>query len=162
MILDDRNIERILRSEGLALVENEIAKLTNSYVNREHINFTIGIIKREIINSGLELEQILEIISFESQKLQKFGVEFLLDRKTNEVKLEEEYPEGEELEVHEKSTILKENGLGIGFGIQYAIYYHFLKNKELNLLLEYLKKSRIPKTSRLSKELKEIYKRIDN
>src|SRR6185436_18575345 len=93
MTLDEKTIEKILKGDDLSKVENKIGRLTNRHVNRDHLNFTIGIIKRDVANSGLGLDTIMGIIINESDKLIEFGVEVLSDKEAT--KHEEEYPEGE-------------------------------------------------------------------
>jgi hypothetical protein len=53
MVLDEKTIEEILKGDDLAKVENEISRLTKRSVNRDYLIFTIGIIRRDVTNSGL-------------------------------------------------------------------------------------------------------------
>ena len=155
MALDDKTIGEILLGPELARVENEIGRLTNQCVIRDHLNFTIGILKRDLTNSGLGLETVLEIVIDESEKLIEFAVEFLLDDRSK--KHEEELAAVEEPNDVDEGVVVSSEGLGFGFALQYAIRYHFLKAGKIAHLTDFLKKNRIPHPQKFARKLQEIY-----
>ncbi len=153
MSLDEKTIGEILLGAELARVENEIGRLTNHCVIRDHLNFTIGILKRDITNSGLGLETVLEIVIDESEMLIEFAVEFLLDDRSK--KLEKELAAVEDPNNIDEDVVVE--GLCFGFALQYAIRYHFLKAGKIAHLTDFLKKSRIPHPQKFARKLQEIY-----
>ncbi len=56
-----------------------------------------------------------------------------------------------------KLKVTESHGLGIGFAIQYAIYFRFLADKRTTDLTDYIKKSRIPNATNFSRQLKTIF-----
>jgi hypothetical protein len=152
--MTDKKIKKYLASEEIGFVENQIAEATNRFVNKEHLDFTVDIVKRDVSNSDFDFMTITKLISNSSDSLIKFGTLLINNTKTD--KIEEEYPVGEEPEEHGKSVVIKDEGLGIGFSIQYAIYYLYLISRRIEDLKGYLKKSRIPKADKFAKELIEI------
>ena len=143
MTIDNKTVENILSRTDLTDIENQIAIKTGQYVNRDNWDFTIGIVKRDIINSRLEIEELISIFEKDKEKLTDFGIE-LLSRN----KLKDEITKLEVIESH---------GLGIGFAIQYAIYFKFLADKRTTDLTDYIKKSRIPNATNFSRQLRTIF-----
>jgi hypothetical protein len=136
--MTDKKIKKYLASEEIRFVENQIAEATNRFVNKEHLDFTVDIVKRDVSNSDFDFKTI-KLISNSSDSLIKFGTLLLNNTKTD--KIEEEYPVGEEHEEHKKSVVIRNEGLGIGFSIQYAIYYLYLISRRIEDLKGYEKKS---------------------
>ena len=148
-------VELLLKSEDLSFIETSVAKECNTYVNKEHLDFTVNILRREITNSGLDINYIKELLSSKKMPIIKFGIDFI-KKQVNEPHVEE-YPEGEEVSEVEKSKVLESQGLGIGFGIKIAIYFNFLEKDIQDELLNYLKAEKIPFASNFAKTLNRIY-----
>jgi hypothetical protein len=105
--------------------------------------------------ANLSTDVAINIIKNEFDKLFSFTILKLC--KYENVKMEEEYPKGEEVEEEgNNETIL---GYSQGFLLMYLIEYYLLKENPSNLLT-YLKAIRIPHASKYEKELKEIYSKL--
>jgi len=152
--MTDNDIKELLNSKELSVIEDTVSGMCKMYVNKEFIDFTIGILRREISNSGLSLEYIRSYFRLKKDLIIKFGIK--LNNTLKNTPLEEEYPAGEGIPKSEKSKVIASHGLGIGFSVKYAIYLHFLETNP-NDLLDYIKKERIPKAQKFHNTLKEIY-----
>jgi hypothetical protein len=155
---DGATMEKYLQSKTFTSLEEEIARLTRTVVLKDHFILSIEWAKKNLANAGLGLEIISSIIDSNQEILIKFGVQFLTNSEA--CKNEEEYPIGEEPEEHEKSKVLASLGLSTGFGIQYAIYYHYLSADDITGLIKYLKLSRIPGQKKFAKQLQGIFTRL--
>jgi hypothetical protein len=152
--MSDKEIKDLLNSDDLSIVEHEITDGCKTYVNKEFIDQSIGILRRVISNSGLTLADIYHLLSTKRETLVKFGIKLYKTLKRSPI--DEEYPKGEEIPKSLRSKVIASHGLGIGFSVKYAIYLHFLET-DLTRLSEYLKKERIPKSEIFSKSLIRIY-----
>ena len=150
----DNAIKEILSSNELSEIEVAITNECKTYVNKEHIDFTIGIVRREIANSDLTIDFIRKQLSLKKDAIIKLGIQILKAQRGKSY--EEEYPKGEIPPEGGKTKIISSNGVGVGFGIKYAIYLDYLENKPKDLT-EYLKKERIPYAAKFSKNLFELY-----
>ena len=153
-LVTDHEIEDILYSKELFEIEASIASHCKTYVNKKFVEFTIGILRREISNSGLTLDYIRQMLSLRKGSIIKFGVQILNNLKGKPI--EEEYPKGERVPKSNKLEIISSQGVGIGFGIKYAIYLDYLENRPKELI-NYLTKERIPKANKFSKILDKLY-----
>jgi len=154
--MTDRAIKEILISNELSEIEVAITKECKTYVNKEHIDFTIGVLRREIDNSGLTITYIREQLKLKKDSIIKLGIQLL--KVLRDKPIEEEYPQGEEAPAREKTKTISSNGLGVGFGVKYAIYLDFLENNP-NELPAYIKKERIPNAAKFAKTLAQLYNR---
>ena len=152
--MTDKAIKAILTSAELSEIENAITKQSETYVNKDSIDFTVNILRREIENSGLIIEYIRNQLVLKTNQIIKLGIQILETLKGKTI--EEEYPKGEEIPKSEKSIIIASQGIGIGFGIKYAIYLDFLENRPKELI-DYIKKERIPKADKFCKTLIKLY-----
>ena len=152
--MTDKAIKTILTSAELTEIENAITKHSETYVNKEYIDFTVNILRGEIENSGLTIDYIRNQLLLKKTQIIKLGINILETLKNKPI--EEEYPKGEEIPNSEKSIIISSHGIGIGFGIKYAIYLDFLENRPKELL-DYIKKDRIPKADKFYKSLVKLY-----
>ncbi len=75
MTIDNKTVENILSRTDLTDIENQIAIKTRQYVNRDNWDFTIGIVKRDIINSGLEIKELISIFEKDKEELIDFGIQ---------------------------------------------------------------------------------------
>ncbi len=152
--MTDSEIKEVLKSDELSQIEESITEVCKTYVNKEFIDFTIGVVRREITNSNLSLEYLKKQIAEKKESLIKFGIRFMLASKN--APIEEEYPEGEGVPRNERPKVISSQGFGIGFGIKYAIYLDFLENNPKELI-NYIKKERIPKAQKLNDLLIKLY-----
>ena len=56
--------------------------------------------------------------------------------------------------------VVEKEGLGVGFGITYAIYLHFLETCTANAFTEFLKKRRIPGARKFASDLRRVHAEI--
>jgi hypothetical protein len=152
--MTDGEIKDLLNSDTLSVIEDDISRACNTYVNRDFIEFTVGILRREITNSGLPFEYILQQLKLKRTSITQFGLRLFMTLKDSP--LEEEYPQGEEIPKSALPKDITSHGLGTGFGVKYAIYLHFLETNP-NGLLDYIKKERIPKAQQFYKTLQKVY-----
>jgi hypothetical protein len=152
--MNDRAIREILISSELSEIEVAITDECNTYVNKEFIDISIGFIRREIDNSCLPISYIREQLKLKREKIIKLGIQIL--KYTREETLEEEYPGEEEPSEIEKTKIVSSNGIGIGFGIKYAIYLDFLESNPKELLT-FIRKERIPNAAKFAQALAKLY-----
>ncbi|MBB3210641.1 hypothetical protein FHS27_006489 [Rhodopirellula rubra] len=139
----------------MADVETAIAAGIQMAICRDHLNTTANYTQAEISLSGLTIDQISSILRSDQSSLIDFGVRFLRDEEaTEEV---QEYPAGEEPDPDDVDETVTEHGLGVGFGITYAIYWHFLTNHTAKDFTEFLKKRRIPGARKFATDLRRIY-----
>lgn len=152
--MNDRDIREILISSELSEIEVAIADECNTYVNKEFIDISIGFIRREVDNSCLPISYIREQLKLKKEKIIKLGIQII--KYTREEMIEEEYPEEEEPSEIEKTKIVSSNGIGVGFGIKYAIYLDFLESSPKELLT-FIRKERIPNASKFAEALTKLY-----
>jgi hypothetical protein len=114
--MKDSQIKDILCSNVLSNIEATIAANCKTFVNTEYIDFTINVVRREILNSGLTLDQIREKLTQKEEDIIRFGTQLL-----NEIQdkpIEEEYPKSEDVHQSERPAIIASHGIGNGFGIK--------------------------------------------
>ena len=153
--MTDNEIKELLISKDLSAIENDIALACNTYINKDFIDLTISSLRREISNSEISLNHIHQLLISKRDPIIKFGIRLYNTQK--DAPLQEEYPVGEEIPKSQRPKVIASLGIGVGFGIKYAIYLHFLETNP-NGLLDYLKKERIPKAQKFCKTLERIYK----
>lgn len=125
-----------------------------TYVNKDYIDFTIAILRKEIENSGLTIEYIREQLLLKKKSIIKLGIQILNALKDKPI--EEEYPKAQGIPGSKRPQIISSYGVGIGFGVKYAIYLDFLETKPKELI-DYIKKEKIPKANKFYKTLQELY-----
>src|SRR4030095_8182992 len=146
--MTENEIKELLASNDLSVIEDDIALACNTYVNKSLMDFTIGILRREISNSEISLNHIHHLLRSKRDSIVKFGIRLYNSLKDGPI--EEEYPVGEEIPKSERPKDIASLGMGVGFGIKYAIYLHFLETNPSELLA-YLKKERIPRAQKFCK-----------
>ena len=152
--MTDDAIKDLLLSPDLSEIETAITRECETYINKDHIDFTIGSLRREINNSGLSIEYIRKHLYSKKDSIITFGIRFL--NRFKDAPIEEEYPKGESVPKSQRPQVISSHGVGIGFGVKYAIYYDFLINRPKELI-DFVKKERIPKANKFCKTLKELY-----
>jgi len=151
-------VQLLLESSKLEHIENEIASQVNSYVNRDYLSFMVNGAVKQLKHACLNTKDIMAILSEQAELLIQFGVAFLHDEEATSD--EEEYPQGEELDEDDKSETVSEHGIGIGFGITYAIYLNYLQKNTKQEFVKYLKAERIPYAAKFASELKRVYENL--
>lgn len=152
--MTDDAIKALLLSQELSEIETAITGECETYINKDHIDFTIGSLRREINNSGLSIEYIREQLHSKKDSIIAFGIRFF--DKFKNAPNEEEYPKGESVPKSQRPQVISSHGVGIGFGVKYSIYYDFLTNRPKELI-DFVKKERIPKANKFCKTLSEFY-----
>ena len=153
--LKDNALRQILLSIELHEIEIAITDACKTYINKEHVDFTIGSLRREITNSGLTIQFLHEQLRTKKIMIIRFGINLL--NKFDGQPIEEEYPIGESVPKSQRSKVVETYGVGIGFGIKYAIYLYFLENNPKGLI-HFLEKERIPMAKKFCKTLEDLYK----
>jgi len=138
--------------------EEKVASSLGVNIYSEEKEIIRNLVNKEIKLSKVSTNQLLTCVKENYEKLQKFAIKVY----TSETKIDnvEEYEDGEEMLTKEKSKTLKTHGLGIGFGITYTIYFHFLINELTGELSDYLKARRIPHSNKFCKRLTNYYNEI--
>ncbi len=107
---------------------------------------------------GFELSNIQNQLISKRLSIIEFGIKFYSTSKVSiGSPIDEEYPRGEEIPKSLRSKVISSHGLGVGFGVVYAIYLHFLET-DSNKLAEFLKKERIPNSDKYCKSLIKLYR----
>lgn len=136
-------------------VENQIAAELGEKVNNQNKDIIGRLVKNDIDKSMIDRSTLLFYFKEKREKLIKFGI--LLYKNEIYINDGEEYPKGEVVPKSERPVNLESHGIGIGFAIIYAIYFHFLSNNKIDELSEYLKKKRIPHYKKFLSRLKTYY-----
>jgi hypothetical protein len=129
-------------------------------VYNQHKEIIGGIVKQEIEQSMIEKSILLSYFIEKPDFLINFGT--LLYKKEEAIDEREEYPKGEVVPKSERPVTIESFGPGIGFGITYAIYFHFLSTNKIDELSIYLQKKRIPYWKKFQSRLISYYNEITN
>jgi hypothetical protein len=140
MPVSPKDVAALLSSSALEHVENQIAAAVGLPICREDVSLFASLLKQEIDASGIEVNELVDLLSGSRELLVAFGTRLL---------------HGEE---QPRDTAAAENeGLACGFGITYAIYLHYLSNKSQQDLVQYVKVRRIPQAKKFAERLKKTY-----
>lgn len=137
-------------------IENHIATELGLKVYNENKDILGGFIKKEIEQSMIDKSILTSYFAEKREELIKFGIILYSNEAKSDQK--EEYPKDEVIPKSERPVTLVNNGPGIGFGITYAIYFHFLSNNKIDELSDYLKRRRIPYFKKFKSRLIDYYK----
>lgn len=131
--------------------EKEVAQSLEVTIYFEDKKIIGNLINKEIELSKVPPDELLIHFIENKEQLKDFTIRAY----SNEIKIDdgEEYPEGEELSNNEKPKTLKTYGPGVGFGITFVIYFHFLFNNLRDQLSVYLSAKRIAHSAKLNKRL---------
>lgn len=151
-----QEVVSLLTSDELAAVECPIAERRRLRILRDLASTTTSYLQAEVSVSGLTVAEIRKYLALHRSSLIAFGVRFLGDG--DATKEEQEYPEGEEQDPDGASETL---GLGVGFGVKYAIYHNFLTNRSASDFRAFLKNRRIPKHTKFAKELVRVLAEVE-
>lgn len=141
----------LLRSDALRAVEQPIAAAVGSRIVEDFSSCT-SYTQADISVSGMTVAEAEALLISHRDQIIKFGVRFLRDQAATDDT--EEYPEGEE---QAPSETVEVQGLCVGFGIGYAIFYNFLAHRTPAEFQAYLKNRRIPHRARFARELRRVF-----
>jgi hypothetical protein len=137
-------------------VEEQIASELGLEVYSEQKHIIGNLIQKEIEQSMVGKPVLHSYFIKNRSEFVKFGVLLYTgERKANDG---EEYPKGETVPREQRPVELKSHGLGVGFGITYAIYFHFLNTNKLAELSEFLKIRRIPHYKKFQSRIESYYR----
>ena len=139
-----QDVIALLESDTLAAVENAIAIHVGERVNRDHLHITASLMRGEISLSGLSSDTVAALLRDRHDSIVAFGVRFLND------------------DPDDVDEVVEKEGLGVGFGITYAIYLHFLETCTSNVFTEFLKKRRIPGARKFAADLRRVHAELTN
>jgi hypothetical protein len=145
----------LLRSEPLRAVEQAIAAAVGSKIVEDYSTTCTSYTQADMSVSGMTVAQTETFLIAHRDRIISFGIAFLRDQAATDDS--EEYPEGEE---QDPSETVEEHGLGVGFGIKYAIFYNFLANRTPTEFRAYLKNRRIPHHARFAQELRRVFDQV--
>jgi len=149
---DYQEIVALLTSNELAAVECPIADRCRLRIIRDLASTTTTHLQAEVSVSGMTVAEITHYLARNRNHLIAFGVRFLGD--SDATKEEQEFAEGDEQDADGESETM---GLGVGFGVKYAIYHNFLANRTAAEFRAFLKNRRIPKHTKFAKELERVF-----
>ncbi|MDR0606528.1 MAG: hypothetical protein LBG80_19830 [Bacteroidales bacterium] len=148
-------VKKIVNSYQYQNLIKDIQKRTKLKILDEYRDAAANRDEQKIEIAHLSEKDIFEILDNQINDFKKFVL--LKMQKFENVKVDEEYPEGEEIDDDDvNETVL---GYSQGFLLMYLIEYCLLKDN-LSNMLTYLKAIRIPHASKYEKELKEIYNKL--
>lgn len=142
----------LLHSDSLRAVEQSIADAVGYRIVEDYSSTCTSYTQGDMSVSGLTVAQTEALLASRRDQIIKFGVAFLRDQAATDDA--EEFPEGEE---QDPSAAVEVQGLGVGFGIKYAIFYNFLANRTPAEFRAYLKNRRIPDQARFARELRRVF-----
>ncbi|NLS98146.1 MAG: hypothetical protein GXX96_38945 [Planctomycetaceae bacterium] len=147
-----QEVQALLHSDALRAVEQAIASETGSRIVEDYSTACTTYTQADMSVSGMTVGETEALLLAKRDQIVRFGIAFLRDQAAADDS--EEYPEGEE---QDPSETVEVHGLGVGFGVKYAIFYNFLVHRTPAELLAYLKNRRIPHHTRFAQELRRLF-----
>jgi hypothetical protein len=147
-----QDVLALLRSDALRAVEQAIASEVGSRIVETYSTSSTNYTQADLSVSGMTVTETETLLVAHRDQIIKFGVAFLRDEAATDDS--EEYPEGEE---QDPSETVEVQGLGVGFGIKYAIFYNFLANRTPAEFRAYLKNRCIPHQAKFARELRRVF-----
>ena len=142
----------LLRSDALRAVEQSIAVAVGSHILEDSTIASTTRIQGDLSVSGMTIAETESLLLAQRDQIIRFGIAFLRDEAATDTT--EEFPEGEEQDPPKIVSVL---GLGVGFGISYAIFYNFLARRTPAEFRAYLSNRRIPHQARFARELRRVF-----
>jgi hypothetical protein len=142
----------LLHSDALRAIEQAIAAAVGIRIVADYSSTCTSYTQGDMSVSGMTVAQTEALLVNHRDQLIRFGVAFLRDEAATDDA--EEFPEGEE---QDSSETVDVQGLGVGFGIKYAIFYNFLAHRTPAEFRAYLKNRRIPHQARFARELRRVF-----
>jgi hypothetical protein len=148
------DVKELLARPELQQIQDQIVGAVGDYVNRDHADKQQQFLWRDLGLSGVPKEELRSLLEREAQAIVALGVALLRDAAANRKEYEkEEYPDGEKPASEEKSKTIAYHGVGDGFGLTYAVYLYFIRNRSRKEFTEYLKKVHIPGAAAFARRL---------
>ena len=147
-----QEVVALLHSDALRAVEQAIASEVGSQIVEDYSTASTTYTQADMSVSGMTVAETEAFLLAHRDQIIKFGVAFLRDEAATDDA--EEYAEGEE---QDPSETVEVHGLGVGFGIKYAIFYNFLAYRAPAEFRAYLKNRRIPHHTRFARELRRVF-----
>jgi hypothetical protein len=147
-----KDVLALLQSPALQTVERAIAAQVGSKIVEDFSTTYTSYIQSDMSVSGLTVAETETLLQSHRDEISAFGVAFLRDEEAT--REDEEFPSGEG---GEHPLDVEVQGLGVGFGVTYAIYYNFLANRTPAEFKAYLKNRRIPHRAKFARELRRVF-----
>lgn len=147
-----QDVLALLRSEALRAVEQAIATAVGIRIVENYSTTCTTYTQADMSVSGMTVAQTETLLVSHRDLIIKFGIAFLRDEEATDDA--EEFPDGEGQDPSGTAEVL---GLGVGFGIKYAIFYNFLAHRTPEEFCAYLKNRRIPHHARFARELRRVF-----
>lgn len=147
-----QDVLALLHSSTLRAVEQSIAAAVGSRIVEDYSSASTSDTQADMSVSGMTVAQTEALLVSHRDPIINFGIAFLRDQTATDDA--EEFPQGEE---QDPSETVEVHGLGVGFGIKYAIFYNFLAHRQPAEFRAYLKNRRIPHQARFARELRRVF-----
>jgi hypothetical protein len=142
----------LLRSDPLRAVEQAIAAAVIMRIVEDYSSASTSATQADMSVSGMTIADTASLLVSRRDQLIKFGVALLRDEAATDDA--EEFPDGEQ---QDSPKTVEVQGLGVGFGIKYAIFYNFLARRTPAEFRAYLKNRRISQHARFAQELRRVF-----
>ncbi len=152
-----QDVLALLRSDALRAVEQSIAVAVGSHILEDSTIASTTRIQGDLSVSGMTIAETESLLLAQRDQIIRFGIAFLRDEAATDTA--EEYPEGEEQDPPKIVSVL---GLGVGFGISYAIFYNFLARRTPAEFRVYLRNRRVPHQARFARELRRVFESVQH
>lgn len=129
------DLKILLNSPSLQHIETSIAEQLNCTIYKDKTTLLTDLVKSEVSSSMLQIREIEYFMTQHAEKVVDFA-KLLFKKK-------------------------KPQSLSTGIAITYSIYLIYLKEKNIDQLLQYLERRRIPKADKLLLQLLSIKKEMD-
>jgi hypothetical protein len=142
----------LLRSEVLGAVEQAIATEVGMRVVEDFSAACTAYTMTEMSVSGMSVAETEALLVAHRDGIIRFGIAFLRHEaaKSNSGGQPQDDEEAE-------SETVEVRGLGVGFGIKYAIYYNFLARRKPAEFRAFLKHRRISRHAKRAQELRQVF-----
>jgi hypothetical protein len=141
-----QDVLALLHSDVLRTVEQAIATEVGKTIVEDYSVICTSYTQADMSVSGMTVAETEALLRVHRDGIIKFGIAFLRD--------EEATTRREAQDSSERVEVL---GVGVGFGIKYAIYYNFLAHRSKAEFLAYLKNRRIGGPSRFARDLRRVF-----
>lgn len=146
--------EKIIKSAGYVSFIKGVQKRANIKILDEYLETAASRDSQKMAMANLSVDKAIYILKNDNKLL---NYVLLKLQKYENVKVEEEYPKGEEVEEEDNNETFL--GYSQSFLLLYLIEYYLLTEFP-EKLLSYLTAIRIPNAKKYDKELKELYSKL--
>lgn len=149
-------IKRFIESKKYKILVNEICKSVKIKIEPVYDDVLCNLDYVKLEKASITISDLEEILEKDHTELVIFSISKLM--KYHGVKMQQEYPKGEEPDEEDRDNNIVHKGYSQGFLLLYAIEYFLLKYKP-DTLDNYLKLNRIPQAKKYVKELRTLYEK---